>query len=119
MTAQGIRLLVCGGRQFTDYYRFEQAMSQLPFTPRFVIHGGAKGADTLADQWGKSHGIQPVRLDAMWDAHGKGAGPKRNQAMLDIMQPNYCVAFPGGSGTADMIRRCKSAGITVWEPYSE
>ena len=113
-----MRLLVCGGRQFTDTFKFDAAMSQLPFKPTVVIAGGAKGADTLAKQWAMHNGVWFVEVPALWNAHGNAAGQKRNQAMLDIMHPQYCVAFPGGNGTADMIRRCNDACVTVWHPYS-
>ena len=113
-----MKVLVCGGRNFTDTYLVEQAMSQLPVKPTVVIHGEAKGADTLGKRWAMYNGIFAVGIPALWDAHGnRGAGPKRNQAMIDIMRPDYCVAFPGGGGTRDMIDRCKSAGIPTWEPY--
>jgi predicted Rossmann-fold nucleotide-binding protein len=36
--------------------------------------------------------------------------------MLD-MKPDGVVAFPGGDGTADMVRRARAAGVKVWEPY--
>ena len=48
--------------------------------------------------------------------HGKGAGPIRNQRMLDAGQPDLVVAFEGGRGTADMITRTKRAGIEILEP---
>src|SRR5262249_25506155 len=32
-------------------------------------------------------------------------------------KPDGVVAFPGGTGTADMIRRAKKAGLEVWKPY--
>ncbi len=112
-----MRVLVCGGRNFTDHYKFDEAMKLLPFKPSIIIHGDAKGADTLGRMWGMSKGIFTVAVPALWDAHGKGAGPKRNQAMIYIMKPEYCVALPGGHGTDDMIRRCKSSNIPVWQPY--
>jgi len=37
--------------------------------------------------------------------------------MIDDGKPDGVVAFPGGTGTADMIRRAKKAGLKVWEPY--
>lgn len=36
--------------------------------------------------------------------------------MLDEGKPNGVVAFPGGAGTAHMIRISREAGIGVWEP---
>ena len=71
-----------------------------------VIHGGARGADDLARQWGEiSVGIEGVEFRADWTAHGKAAGMIRNQRMLDEGRPDLVVAFPGGRGTADMVRR--------------
>lgn len=112
-----MRLVVTGGRNFTSYHKVEKALNQLPFTPTVLIQGGARGADSIAKQWAESKGIHVVTIDALWDYHGKSAGDKRNQAMIDIMRPDYCVAFPGGYGTADMVRRCKANHITVWSPY--
>lgn len=112
-----MNLLVCGGRNFKNHYKFDEAMKLLPFTPSIIIHGGAEGADELGDMWGKSNGIFTVRIDALWDSHGMGAGPKRNRAMLNIMNVEYCIALPGGSGTNDMVERCIINNITVWRPY--
>jgi len=112
-----MRVLVTGGRDYSNFKDFEAAMVLLPFTPELIIHGGARGADSLADAWAKKHGIFIIRMDALWDSHAKGAGPKRNEAMLKYGQPQYCVALPGGNGTADMIRRCEKVGIPVWKPY--
>jgi len=52
---------------------------------------------------------------ANWRTHGKAAGPIRNQQMLDEGRPHLVVAFPGGTGTADMVRRAKAAGVPVME----
>jgi acyl-CoA synthetase (NDP forming) len=52
---------------------------------------------------------------ANWKKHGKSAGPIRNQLMLDVGKPDLVIAFPGGSGTADMIRRARKAGVPVKE----
>jgi len=42
------------------------------------------------------------------------AGPERNAAMLGL-GPDLVVAFPGGSGTAGMVRLAKAAGVEVIE----
>ena len=80
-----------------------------------VRHGCARGADTLAGEWARERGIPEQRYLADWQAHGKGAGPRRNQAMLDAADVACVVAFPGGVGTADMVRRARAAGLLVWE----
>ena len=50
-----------------------------------------------------------------WDELGKKAGPLRNQRMLDEGKPNLVVAFPGGGGTKDMVRRAVKARVPIHE----
>ncbi len=49
---------------------------------------------------------------AKWETYGKAAGPIRNREML-LNLPALVVAFPGGKGTADMVRQAERAGIPV------
>ncbi len=80
-----------------------------------IIQGGARGADHLAAQWAASRDVDCITVPARWDMHGKGAGPIRNQYMIDCYAPDLVVALPGGRGTADMVSRAKAAGIHVVE----
>jgi len=80
-----------------------------------VISGCARGADTLGESWASANGIPVEKYPALWDVHGRGAGPIRNQLMLDDGKPDGVVAFPGGSGTADMVGRAKAADVWVFE----
>lgn len=106
-----LRVLVCGGR---DYQDGVGCLSLLNIG--ILIHGDARGADRKAAEWAKANGIHAVAVPALWDLYGKRAGPLRNAAMLKL-NPNYCVAFPGGAGTRDMIKRCEAAGLPVWQPF--
>lgn len=110
--------LVCGGRDFDDDVMFQSAMSdlvRLRGMPSTIIHGAARGADTLADEWAKRHALRVRAFPANWRKHGRAAGPIRNQQMLDEGRPYLVVAFPGGRGTVDMVRRARDAGIDVVE----
>lgn len=112
------RVLVCGGRDFSDRERFDWTMVQCGLfgdVVTVIIHGGAPGADQMAGQWALDHGVPAEVYPADWQAHGKAAGPIRNQRMLDEGRPDLVVAFPGGKGTADMVRRAKAAGVEVIE----
>ncbi|WP_245576775.1 SLOG family protein [Kaistia adipata] len=80
-----------------------------------VISGMATGADTLAAEWAERFGFPLRKFPADWKAHGRAAGPIRNQRMIDEGRPDLVIAFPGGRGTADMVRRAKAAGIEVRE----
>ena len=105
-------VLVCGGRNFSDQAVFDSAMNDLPLFPELIIQGGASGADYMAKQWAEKYGVHCAEVKALWDYHGRKAGPLRNSAML-ILQPAYCIALPGGKGTANMISQCEASGIPV------
>jgi hypothetical protein len=87
-------------------------------TPRrdvVIIHGAARGADLLADDYARERGLRVIRYPADWNTHKKAAGPIRNRLMLTESQPHVIIAFEGGNGTADMIRQGKKAGVPVYE----
>ena len=58
----------------------------------------------MSHRWAKLRGIQPVAMEALWDAEGDPAGTKRNQRMYDFTKPDLVVAFSGGTGTANMMK---------------
>ena len=114
-----MNILVCGGRDFTDWDVVRRALDPyLDAIPHTLITGGARGADALAEQYATEFGWRVEVYPANWKRDGKAAGPIRNQQMLDEAAPNVVVAFPGGRGTADMVRRARAAGVEVVEVQS-
>jgi hypothetical protein len=109
-----MRILICGGRAYDDVNKVLSTLDNLPDAEDIThcIHGGAKGADALAGHWARTSGVQEVICPADWSWHGTHAGPIRNRAML-ALQPDLVVAFPGGKGTAHMVRIAKAAGVPV------
>ena len=114
-----LAVLVCGGRDFNDIEKLSRTLDELLtlYGVRKLVHGCAAGADRLADQWAESRKIKLIkRHPADWAKHGNAAGPIRNQEMLDDNRHlDVIVAFPGGRGTADMVRRARAAGIPILE----
>lgn len=108
-----MKVLVCGGRDYSDGGCVARYLTQLK--PSCVIQGGATGADYLAMNYAQNHNVRSQTFRADWTKHGKAAGPLRNQQMLDEGKPDVVLAFPGGRGTADMVRRAKAAGVRVIE----
>jgi hypothetical protein len=105
------RVLVCGGRDFSDGRLVLSVLSRV--RPGLVIEGGARGADSLA-RWAAERLGVPVReFPADWARFGRRAGVVRNEQMLVEGRPSVVVAFPGGRGTADMVRRALAAGVPV------
>ena len=108
--------LICGGRDFADPVLFLQTMRELVRLrkmPVRIVHGGAHGADTMADNWARDWCLEVIRCPADWERLGRKAGPMRNEQMLVDHKPDLVVAFPGGRGTADMVKRAKAAGVHV------
>ena len=112
-----MRVLVCGGRDWRDrgfVYRHLHWFNRTRGPIKLVIQGGAPGVDTMADDWARNSAINSDTFQADW-REGPKAGPLRNQRMLDQGKPDLVVAFPGGRGTADMVRRARAAGVEVVE----
>jgi hypothetical protein len=111
-----MRVLVTGGRDFTDRKLLFETLDRLHSVHTFtvLIHGAASGADRLAGEWAGTRSISIEAHPADWRKHGRAAGPIRNQMML-AEKPELVVAFPGGRGTADMVKRAKNAGLKVVE----
>src|SRR5262249_62369122 len=55
-------------------------------------------------------GVETAKYPYLVD-FGHSGGSKRNQQMLEEGKPDLVLAFPGGRGTADMVRRAQEAGI--------
>ena len=112
-----MKVLVCGGRDYTDRAALWSILDALgPPEVSEIISGMARGADTLAVEWASRFGFPLRAFPAEWDKHGRSAGPIRNQRMLDEGKPDLVVAFPGGRGTADMVSRAEKAGVRVIQP---
>lgn len=105
------RILITGSRDWTDVDPIRAAL--LEHGPGVVVHGAARGADTIAGEIAASLGWLVEAHPADW-GHGRSAGVRRNQAMVDL-GADVCLAFPlpGSVGTWDCIRRATAAGIMV------
>jgi hypothetical protein len=118
MESEMHRILVCGGREFADKGRVFTVLDYYRETSggfMVVIHGAARGADSLAGEWATTRGIPVEAYPANWERDGRRAGPIRNAQMLREGKPTVVIAFPGGRGTADMIAQAKRAGVPALE----
>jgi len=79
-----------------------------------VVAGGQRGVDTFAETWARSHRIPcMVFPEPSPGPHGESSGPLRNGWMLKYGRPDLVLAFPGGVGTADMVRQAQAAEVEV------
>jgi hypothetical protein len=111
------RVLVTGSRNFTDYDLMVSSLEALqrlwPDAEITVVHGGAKGADNLAEAAAARLGYATESHPADW-SKGRGAGPQRNAAMV-ALGADLCLAFPIGKspGTRGCMELARRAGIKV------
>lgn len=105
------KVLVTGGRNYDNASLVFEALNSIKPRPQLVICGGATGVDTIAAQWAEHYGVPLCIFPALWHSLGLAAGPRRNQWMLDFMKPSLLVVFPGGKGTADMVKRARDRGV--------
>jgi hypothetical protein len=80
-----------------------------------ILHGAASGADLLSVAWADKNGLPAIGFPANWAKDGKLAGQRRNQKIISEGHPHLLVAFPGGNGTAEMIRFAKSERLEIIE----
>lgn len=128
-----MRVLVCGGRDFKDIKLLNDSLSKFRRERGLdvVIEGDAPGADRMAGYWARKNRIHNEKFAADWDdlvtppvvirkrpdgsKYNAAAGPVRNEKMLVSGRPDVVIAFRGGTGTADMIKRARGVGIEVIE----
>lgn len=112
-----VRVLVCGGRDFTNapglYAELSALHTRRPFTA--LMHGMATGADRAAGRWARSHGIEELTFEPDWARYGNHAGRMRNAHMLREGKPDLVIAFPGNNGTRHMVRIARQENVEVIE----
>lgn len=111
----GLLTLVCGGREFNEVLRAWAFLDKVNRDRDIgcIVQGGARGADTIGKTWAHSRRLPVIEVAAHWETMGRAAGTIRNQWMIDWCQPALVIAFPGGPGTANMLRCAANAQIEV------
>lgn len=118
------KVLICGSRNFTNYDIFSRVVSHIlkDYTAIEIISGGAKGADSLAEQYAKEYGYKNKIFPADWDKHGKKAGMIRNAEMIKEIKTcdnPIVIAFWDGKskGTKNTINLAKKNDIHLYIKY--
>lgn len=119
----GIRVLVCGGRDFDNkklVFEMLDHISKVFGQIDTIIHGDSRGADLLADEWAEERVIPCWRFPAKWDrkpdgSFTKAAGFVRNEFMASMGKPDLVIAFPGDRGTNHMIDIAASYPYETWK----
>lgn len=108
-----MRVLVCGSRVWDMPTWIGSRLAELPKNAE-IIHGGARGVDTIAGTYASALGLKVTEYPADWHGQGKAAGIIRNGQMLDT-KPDLVIAFWDGQsrGTRHTIEEARRRGIRV------
>lgn len=110
-----MRILVCGDRNWSNKEAIRRELEKFP-KGTTIIHGAARGADTLGGIVAKELGFEIEEYPADWNKYGKMAGSIRNRQMLDA-NPDLVLAFhhalSQSKGTKDMVQISREAGVEV------
>ncbi len=108
-----MKTIIAGGRRYAltpeDLAWLDGLKASLPITE--VVCGCASGADRGGAEWAGRAKVPVKYFAADWEREGWQAGPIRNQRMADYA--DACVLFPGGRGTADMLRKAEAVGRKI------
>ena len=115
------RILITGSREWPNQPAVAAAIlkawTDMGKPPVTVIHGGARGVDTMAgDLITKQAALSPFfRVEvhpALWDVHGKAAGFIRNAEMVSL-GADLCLAFiyNNSKGATHTLELAEGAGI--------
>lgn len=105
--ASGGSMLITGSRTYGNRAQMRQAI--LDFKPSQIIHGGAKGADSMAESIARDLGIPTRIYPIQWRSGGvynNRAGFERNSEMLWMNPTAKTKAFFDGritGGTGDTV----------------
>lgn len=104
------RMMITGSRKITDRDYIFKCLKSIYKRRKFdfLIHGGAKGVDSIAEEWAGKKGIPVLKFLPDWSSIGISAAVKRNTTMAD--QCDFGVAIWDGKskGTIDAMKKLKS-----------
>jgi hypothetical protein len=111
-----MRIGVIGSRSFLDYKLLEMTLNKISDRTQIssIISGGAKGADSLAEQYANLNNIDTTIFKPDW-SFGKGAAAIRNIKIVE--NSDIIVAFWDGvsKGTKMTIDIATSKNIKVFK----
>ena len=114
-----MKILITGDRNWTDTQIIWNALCSYHSGSDAIelIHGAARGADTIGSVLAKVLDWKVTPERAKWHIYGRPAGAIRNRVMLD-KQPDVVLAFhdnlyTGSRGTKDCVDEAIKRGIPV------
>lgn len=115
--------LITGSRSYSCHALAARIVARLKarYGDDLVIRHGdcPTGVDAAFEAAAKAAGVTTERWPADWSKFGRGAGPKRNAAMVAAEpRPAFVLAFRASEqwtpGTLSCVKLALAAGLPVW-----
>ena len=107
-----MKLLIVGSRSITSF----DLSPHIPADVELIITGGAKGVDTLAEEYAREYGIPTVTVKPAYEKYGRAAPFCRDEEMVDMADTVLVVwdgVSRGSKHTADYARKTGKPLILV------
>jgi len=101
----GINVSVTGSRSIKDRAMVFKILNTINdmYTISKIIHGGASGVDTIANEYGINKNIPIKIIKPDWDTYGKSAGMIRNNDIVKIGDLVLAIYDGSSKGTLNAI----------------
>jgi len=101
-----MRVAVVGSRTFNNEVMLCNELQKISSITE-IVSGGAKGADSLAENYAEKNNIPKKLFLPNWKQHGKIAGVVRNWEIINYS--DFILIFWDGKskGSLDVINKCK------------
>ncbi len=98
-----MKLLIAGSRSIAHF----DLSTYVPAETELIISGGAKGIDTVAEEYADAHHIPKMIFCPRYDLYGKAAPLKRNEEMVELADTVLVVWDGSSAGTKHTISLAK------------
>lgn len=115
-----MKVLISGSRTITNKNIVYTAIEKSPFNPDTIIHGGAKGVDSIAKSWAidnnieiDSYSIDDEDNRYSYDKHKKRAPLIRNKIMVNKADALIAIWDRKSTGTMHTLDIAKDEGMKL------
>ncbi len=109
-----MRVIIAGGREIYDYQLVLDAIKEANLDIITVVSGGAKGVDTLGEQYASEMNLALNVYAADWQKNGRAAGPIRNRKMAENADALIAIWDGKSRGTKNMIETATKLKLVVY-----
>ena len=104
-----MKLLIVGSRSIKEY----ALEKYIPDDTTMIITGGAKGIDTLAEEYADKKHLSKLILRPQYNIYGKGAPLKRNEKMVEYCDKALIIWDGHSKGTKHTLQYAYKLGKEV------